>query len=102
VSKFIVLYGKNNTPGTAGTRYEIFDTVKFDPKKDYQSQMRKYTFRKFYEKGRIAWRLRKEVFYRKRNIILYDGRIFAEKVRIFDHECTNEYFAFVPVECFKF
>ena len=102
MSKFIVLYGKNDTPGTAGTRYEIFDTVKFDPKKDFQSQMRKYAFRKFYESGKKAYRLRTEVFCRRRNIILNNGKVFAERIKIFDHEITNEYFAFVPIECFEF
>ena len=100
--KFIVLYGKNSTPGSAGTRYEIFDTVKFDPKKDFETQMRKYSFRKFYENGKSAWSLRKNVFCRRRHIVLNDGRIFASGIKIFDHEMTNEYFAFVPVECFKF
>ena len=102
MSKFIVLRGKNSTPGTRSTTYEIFDTVKFDPKKDLQTQMRKYVFRKFHEAGKSAWNLRKDVFCRRRHIILQDGKIFAEGIKIFDHEITNEYFGFVPVECFKF
>lgn len=98
--KFVVLYGQNSTPGTAGTRYEIFDVVSFDPKRDIQTQMRKYAFRKFYEDGKKANRLRKEIFCRRRNIILHNGNIFAEKIKIFDDEITNKYYAFVPRECF--
>mgnify|MGYP003342129526 CR=1 FL=1 len=101
MSKFIVLHGKNQTPGTSGTRYEIFDVVKFDPKKDIQTQMRKYAYRKFFESGKSAWKLRTDVFCRRRHIVLNDGRIFASGIKIFDHEVSNEYFGFVPVECFK-
>jgi hypothetical protein len=101
MSKYIVLYGKNSTPGTAGTKYEIFDTVNFDPKKDLHNQMRKYSFRKFYENGKRADRLRSEIFCRRRNIILHDGKIFAEKIKIFDDEITNKWYGFVPAECFE-
>jgi hypothetical protein len=100
--KFIVLHGQNSTPGTSGTRYEIFDIVTFDPKKDIQTQMRKYAYRKFYEGGKKADRLRTEIFCRRRNIILNNGSIFAEKIKIFDDEITNKYYAFVPKECFDF
>ena len=98
--KFLVLAGKNNTPGTAGTSYVIHDTVTFDPKKDIEDQMRKYAFRQFFNKGKDPWKLREDVFCRRRHIMKTDGTIFAEKVKIFDHETTNEYFAFVPKECF--
>ena len=100
--KFVVLRGKNTTPGTAGTSYEIYDTVKFDDTKDLETQMRKYSFLQFYNTGKRAWRLRNEVFCRKRNIYLKDGTLFAEKIKIYDHEVSNEYFAFVPMKCFKF
>ena len=99
--KFIVVYGQNSTPGTAGTRYEIFDTVKFDPKKDIYTQMRKYAYRKFFDNGKKADRLRSEIFCRRRNIILHDGKVFAEKIKIFDDEITNKYYGFIPVECFE-
>lgn len=98
--KFLVLNGKNFTPGTAGTNYVIYDTVTFDPKKDIELQMRKYAFRQFYNKGKNPWKLRKAVFCRRRHIFKGDGSIFAERVKLFEHENTNEYFAFVPRECF--
>ena len=100
MSKYIVLHGKNFTPGTAGTSYTIFDVVKFDPKKDLTTQMRKYSFRKFFESGKSAWRLKREVFCRRRHIVLHNGKIFAEGIKIFEHELTNEYYGFVPIECF--
>ena len=102
MSKFVVLYGQNSTPGTAGTRYEIFDTVTFDPKKDIHNQMRKYAFRKFYENGKQASKLRNDIFCRRRNIVMHNGIVFAEKIKIFDDEITNKYYAFVPRECFDF
>jgi hypothetical protein len=98
--KFLILVGKNSIPGTAGTSYNIHDAVTFDPKKDIENQMRKYAYRYFYNKGRKAKLLRKEVFCRRRHIIKGDGSIFAERIKIFDHETTNEYVAFVPKECF--
>lgn len=98
--KFLILTGKNSTPGTAGTNYIIYDTVTFDPKKDLEEQMRKYAFRQFYNKGKNPMKLRKEVFCRRRHIFKGDGSIFAEKVKLFEHELSNEYFAFVPKECF--
>ena len=100
MSKFIVLFGKNTSPGLAKTRYEIYDVVNFDPKKDLEDQMRKYAFRKFFEQGKKASDLKTDVFCRRRNIILNDGKVFAEKIKIFDHEVSNEYFGFIPVECF--
>lgn len=89
------------TPGTSGTKYEIFDTISFNPKKDIENQMRKYSYREFYKKGRNPFKLRKEVFCRRRHIFKGDGSIFAERVKLFDNESTNEYFAFVPMECFS-
>ncbi len=100
--KFIVVYGQNMIPGSQGTKYEIFDVVTFDPKKDIQTQMRKYAFRKFYENGKKANRLRSEIFCRRRNILLHNGKIFAEKIKIFDDEITNKYYGFIPRECFDF
>jgi len=102
VCKFIVIFGKNSTPGTYGTTYEIYDIVTFDPKKDLEVQMRKYVFRQFYKRRKNAWKLRREVFCRKRHVYLNDGRILAEKIKIFDHELSNEYFGFIPRECFDF
>lgn len=98
--KFIILNGKNFTPGTAGTSYIIYDTITFDPKKDIENQMRKYSYRQFYRKGKNPFKLRKEIFCRRRHIIKNDGSFFAERVKIFESEQTNEYFAFVPMECF--
>jgi hypothetical protein len=100
--KFVVVFGKNNTPGTSGTRYEIYDTVVFDPKKDIENQMRKYAYRQFFSQGKRAWKLRNEVFCRRRHVVLHNGTIFAERIKIFDHEVSNEYFGFIPQECFEF
>jgi hypothetical protein len=100
--KFVVLYGKNTIPGLSGTSYEIYDLVTFDPKKDIENQMRKYVFKEFHKRGKNPWKLRKEVFCRRRHIFFGDGRIFAERTKIFDHENTNEFFCFVPKECFEF
>jgi len=102
VCKYVVVFGKNTTPGTSGTRYVIYDTVTFNPKKDLDGQMRKYVYRQFFNQGKNAWRLRDEVFCRKRNVHLHDNTIFAEKIKIFDHEISNEYFGFIPRECFDF
>lgn len=100
--KFVVVFGKNSTPGLSGTRYEIYDTVTFDPKKDINNQMRKYVYKQFFNRGKNAWKLRREVFCRRRNVILGNGTIFAEKIKIYDHEISNEYFGFIPRECFDF
>ena len=99
--KFVVLSGRNYTPGTAGVFYEIYDTVSFDPKKDIENQIRKYSYRYFYIKGKRANKLRTEVFCRRRHILKGDGSVFAEKVKVFDHE-DGSFLAFVPKECFDF
>lgn len=98
--KYVILSGRNYTPGTAGVSYEIFDTVTFDPKKDIENQMRKYSYRFFYNKGKNARKLRQEVFCRRRHILKGNGSIFAERVKIFDHE-DGTFLAFVPKECFE-
>jgi hypothetical protein len=98
--KFLVVKGRNTTPGTASTSYEIFDKVTFDPKKDLENQMRKYAYRKFYENGKKAKNLRSDIFCRRRHIILGNGEIFAERIKIYDDSLTNLYFGFIPAECF--
>lgn len=98
--KFVIIHAKNWTVGTNGICYEIHDTVTFDPKKDLENQMRKYSYRFFYDKGRNPLKLRNEIFCRKRHILKGDGSIFAEKIKIFENESTNELLGFIPMECF--
>ena len=102
--KFIVLKGKNSTPGTAKTSYVIFDTVEFICEKNrLENEQRRYAYRKFYEVDgkRNPWKLRDDVFCRRRHIFLGDNSIFAERVKIFDHE-DGTYYAFVPQSNFIF
>lgn len=102
--KFVVLKGKNTIPGSAGTSYVIFDTIEFIcGKTELENEQRKYSYRKFYEVDgkRNPLRLREDVFCRRRHILLGDGSIFAEKVKIFDHE-DGTYYAFVPQSAFMF
>lgn len=102
--KFIVLKGKNTTPGKAGTQYVIFDTVEFICEEEkLENEQRKYAFRKFYEvdNKKNPQKLRDDVFCRRRHILLGDGSVFASRVKIFDHE-DGTYYAFVPIKCFNF
>lgn len=103
MSRYIVIKGRNLVPGRAGCDYSIFDRVSFSEfasVKDQEEQMRKYVFRKFYEvDNKNAARLKDNVFCRRRNIILNNGEIFAEKIKVFDHE-DGTFYGFIPVESF--
>ena len=101
MSKFIVLHGTNSIPGRAGTSYEIYDVVDFKNSTDIEDDMREYVINKSVEQGKSLKKLEEDLFCRRRHIILHDGTIFAPKVKVFDNEMTNEFFAFVPVESFN-
>ena len=62
------------------------------------NQLRRYFYRKMYEMGANAKTMRNIVSYNKKNLRLDDGRVFSEKVDMFQH--THTYFIFVPAEKF--
>lgn len=102
--KFIVIKGRNNTVGSYGLHYEIFDVVLFDcDNKDVQKHQRKYVYNKLFyvDNKHKPLRFRRDVFCRRRHLFLGDGSIFAEKIKIFDH-MDGTYYGFIPVECFNY
>lgn len=101
MTRYCVLHGRNVTPGSAGCKYEIFDIVEFKNSKDLEDDMRQYVIERYVEKGKSEEYIEEDLFCRRRNIVLYDGRILAEKTKVFDNSVSNEYFCFVPVESFN-
>lgn len=99
--KFVVFKGNNYFPGSTDMSYQIFDTVTFDPRKDLVNQMRKYSYRRYFEEGKQAKKLRKEVFCYRRNIFTRQTKLFAGTAKIFSHEYSSSYYVFVPMECFN-
>jgi len=100
--KFVAITARNLSVGSNGISYRIHDKVTFDPKKDIESQMRKYSYRYFYNIGKNPKKFRKEVFCRRRHIIDGKGSVFAEKIKIFEHSGSNDLIGFIPRECFDF
>lgn len=101
--KFLVIVARNPTPGTNGIDYRIHDTVSFDPKKDIELQMRKYSWRYFYDvKNKNPRKFKEEIYCRRRHILKTNGKIFAERIKIFEHSGSNELIGFIPKECFDF
>ena len=100
--KFVVITTRNFTVGSNGISYQIREKVTFDPKKDVERQMRKYAYRYFYNLGKNPRKFREEVFCRRRHILNGDGSIFAERIKIFEHSCSNDLVGFIPKECFEF
>lgn len=99
--KFLAIVARNNTPGTNGIDYRIHDTVTFDPKKDIEQQMRKYAWRYFYNvKHKNPRKFKEQIFCRRRHVQKTDGSIFAERIKIYEHDLSNELIGFIPKECF--
>jgi len=98
--KFCVLFGRNTTPGVASTSYSIYDVVEFEENGDLEEHMRNYVYKQFEFMGKNIKLLDEDVFCRRRNIVLYDGKVLAERIKIFDHVVSNEFFAMLPIECF--
>lgn len=101
MTKFCVLSGRNVTPGSVGCKYEIFDVVEFKNSKDLEDDMRKYVIDRYVERGKSEECIEEDLFCRRRNVVLYDGRILAEKIKVFDNSVSNEFHAFIPVEVFN-
>lgn len=99
--KFIVLFGRNTTPGVASTNYHIYDIVEFEENSDLEEHMRSYVYQHFNKMGKNYKGLDEDVFCRRRNIVLQDGSILAERIKIFDHYVSNEFFAMLPADCFN-
>lgn len=100
MTRYVVLHGTNSIPGRAGVTYEIYDLIDMRSSKDIEDDMREYVLNKSVEQGKNREKIEEDLFCRRRHIILHDGRILAEKTKIFDNSMTNEFFCFVPVEAF--
>jgi hypothetical protein len=102
--KFVVIKGRNLFVGIHGLQYEIFDTVTFECKEEQVTDLqRKYVYRKLHTVDNKSNPLsfRRKVYCRRRHILKHDGSIFADRIKLFDHE-DGTYYGFIPVECFKF
>ena len=102
--KFVVIKGRNTVVGRHGLHYEIFDTVTFDCKEsNVQREQRRYVYHKlFYVDNKTRpLTFRREVTCRRRHLMKGDNSIFANAIKIFDHN-DGTYYGFIPVDCFKF
>lgn len=98
MSKFIVIKGRNPIVGLVKCDYSIFDVVTFTADKEITELMKDYVCYKLTESYKTVDET--ELTCRRKNIMLGDGRIFAESVKVFDYYKTFEYFGFIPVERF--
>lgn len=96
--KFFVMRGYEQSPGTKTCRYCVYDVVDLDPMKDIQEEMRKYSYRVFYEMGAPAKSMRETVYASKKNMNLGDSSVFADEVDVFYH--THTFLMFVPSSVF--
>lgn len=102
--KFVVIKGRNTVVGKHGLHYEIYDTVNFIcGEKELQKYQRRYVYYKLHHVDHKTkpLRFRRSVICRRRHLLKGDGSIFADKVKIFDHQ-DGTYYGFIPVECFNF
>ena len=102
--KFIVIKGRNTVVGKHGLHYEIFDKVTFTcSDEQVLSSQRKYVYRKLYyvDGKKHPLRFRRDVFCRRRHLLLGDNNIFASGIKIFDYQ-DGTYYGFIPVEAFRF
>jgi len=104
MSRYLVIKGRNLTPGKSGCDYSIIDIVDFSDflsKKDLETQMRKYVFRKLVDvDNKRAKDLRTDTWCRRRHILKYDGSILVSNIKIWDHE-SGIFHGFVPVDSFN-
>lgn len=96
--KFVVMKGRDGTPGSVRCDYSIFDIFEVKSK-DIKTELRKYSFRKFHEMGGNAKTMEQDVSFHEKNIYLDDGSLFAEKVMKFQH--THSYYMFIPLVNFN-
>lgn len=101
MSRYVILHGVNSIPGRAGVNYEIFDVIDITNSKDLEEDMRQYVIGKYIEQGKSLEKIEEDLFCRRRNIILHDGKTLAERTKVFDNCMTNEFFCFLPVESFN-
>ena len=96
--KFFVLKGVERIVGINNCEYQIYDVVDFHDSDNLYNQMRKYSYREFFQMGAPARTMRHEVYYSEKNITLKDGRLLSH-CDVFHH--THSYFMFVDAEDFK-
>lgn len=99
MKSFVVLFGQN-VPGRLSRNYEIFDIITIKDCDDLEESMRNYVMMRFMEKGKSEKNLDDNLYCRRRNLYLADERLVAERIKVFDHESSNEFMAFVPLESF--
>lgn len=92
--KFLVLKGRGN-PGNIDCKYSIFDVLEVG-KTEVESQLRKYSFRKFYEMGASAKTMREEVYTTKKAVFMNNSVPFCDPVTVYHH--THTYLMFVPMK----
>lgn len=96
--KFVVMKGRDGTPGSVRCDYSIFDIFEVKSK-NIKNEFKKYSFEKFGEMGGNVKTMEQDVSFHEKNIYLDDGKLFAEKVMKFQH--THSYFMFIPVMNFN-
>ena len=99
MKKFIVIRGRRTIVGSINCDYKISDVIILNPSFDFEDQMREYVNHIFSDE-KVNFN-KDDISCRRKNIVLDDGRIFAERIKVFDHE-DNSYFGFIPVEVFDF
>lgn len=61
-------------------------------------ELRKYSFRKFFEMGAKAKSMRDDVFHYKKTMTFGDGRTFIQGADVFHH--THSFLIFIPLTNF--
>jgi hypothetical protein len=93
--RFLVLRGRGN-PGNIECRYSIFDVVETSDT-NVDNQLRKYSYRTFYNMGARAKTMREMVYKTKKNVPMGDVN-FCDPVDVYHHSHT--YLMFVPMSAF--
>ena len=96
---FVILYGQN-LPGRLNNNYEIYDVTTIINCDDIEDSMRTYVIDAFKKRGKSEKNLDENLYCRRRTLYLHDSTILADRIKVFDHEATNEFYAFVPIGVF--
>ena len=93
--KFVVIKGQNTIAGSPKCEYKIFDLIEFESV-DLEDQMRDYVYNKLIEMGKNKERFDDEVYCYRKNIVLDDGDVLAERIKVFAFDGTGDFFGFIP------